>query len=138
MGTVFERESELLAPVTRHLRRAGVRYLTDEMQFFDYRLDLFGYSSRTDSTHAVELKLYKWRRALEQAAIYQMCADYVSIALPLDKVTSVDLELLGVAGVGLIGVQSEKRCFRVLPPQRSKRVRPNYRRFYIDLLRGGH
>ena len=136
MGTEFEKESSLLEPVRRHLYRKGVRHLESELQFFDYRLDVYGYSKACDSTFAVELKLKRWRRAFEQALIYQLCADFVSLALPATGASLVDADLLRKHGIGLISVQSARRCIRLIEPAQSRAIRPGYRRFYVDLVQG--
>jgi hypothetical protein len=136
MAVEFDLESSLLEPVQRHLYSNGVRKMQSELQFYDYRLDIYGYSPSRDATYAVELKLKKWRRAFEQALIYQLCADFVSLALPMSATTVVDIELLEHHGIGLIGVQSERRCIRLLAPKQSKSVRTNYKTFYVDLIQG--
>ena len=136
MAVSFSLESSLLEPVRRHLYSNGVRKLSNEVQFYDYRLDVYGYSSKTDATYAVELKLRKWQRALEQALIYQLCADYVLLALPATNIASVDVSLLKKYGIGLIAVQSEKRCVRVLEPRQSPAIYSTYKDFYVKLVQG--
>ncbi|GAG43766.1 unnamed protein product, partial [marine sediment metagenome] len=57
--------------------------------FYEYRIDLFAFSQKLDVTIAVELKLHRWRRALEQSLLYQLCADFVFIALPAPTIARV-------------------------------------------------
>jgi hypothetical protein len=136
MGEKFLLESALVQPVRRHLYSSGVRKLQNEMQFYDYRLDIYGYSKRVNATYAVELKLKRWKRAFEQALIYQLCADFVYIALPSAGASLVDLPLLEAHGIGLIAVQTERRCVKVLASKQSDSVSEEYRKFYIDLVQG--
>jgi hypothetical protein len=98
-------------------------------------MDVYAYSAREDRTVAVELKLTKWSRAVEQALLYQLCSDLVYIALPSAEVRRVDQELLMEHGVGLIAV-GEERCWEVLGATPSRVVRSHYRAKYVALLRG--
>ncbi len=130
----FPRESALLAPVQRSLRRRGFGHQQDEVQFFEYSIDLYGYAAPTQVTVAVELKLSRWTRAFEQALVYQLCADRVYLALPWRAAKRVEIPLLEQHGLGLIGVQPGPRCVVLCPPQQSVVVMPDYRDFYVELL----
>src|SRR5206468_2320806 len=104
--------------------------------FYDYRIDLYAFSKVSRATVAVELKLRKWKRALEQAMIYQLCSDFVYIALPLSVANRVDREALRTYGIGLIAV-CENGCRTLLEAEKSAEVRQHYRGPYIRMLRGG-
>ncbi len=106
-----------------------------EAPFYDYRIDIFGFSASDDRTVAIELKLRKWRRAFEQALVYQLCADLSFIAMPLAATPDLDLELFEEHGIGIIGVSSAARCRLVLPAARSSVVRSHYRRELLHLLK---
>lgn len=131
---IFLEESELFKPVSTSLRRRGYRRQCDEVQFFEYSMDLYGYAAKDDSTMAVELKLHRWKRAFEQAMIYQLCADFVYLALPVRSAERVDMSLLRRHGLGLIGVHAGRRCVMVLEAEQSTVVMPSYRDFYIRLM----
>lgn len=128
------RESDLLEPVRGSLRRRGFRCQRPEVQFYEYSMDLYGFSVKSNLTIAVELKLHRWMRAFEQALIYQLCADFSYLALPIRNAQKVELSLLKQHGLGLIGVQSGPRCTIMLEAKKSKVVMPNYRDFYIQLM----
>ncbi len=130
----FCKESALLAPVQRSLRRRGFGHQQDEVQFFEYRIDLYGYAASEQTTVAVELKLSRWKRAFEQALVYQLCADYVYLALPWQAAKRVEVPLLEEHGLGLIGVQPGPRCIVLCPAQKSNVTMPDYRDFYIERL----
>ncbi|EDL60380.1 MULTISPECIES: hypothetical protein [Gimesia] len=132
----FDLESNLLEPVANYQRRKTFRRQYDELPFYEYRIDLFGFSQKLGSTVAVELKLSKWKRAFEQASIYQLCADFVYIALPSINIAKVDISLLQENGIGLISVFETGRCRQIIEPLPSPVVRPHYRDHYIDLLMG--
>jgi hypothetical protein len=131
----FETESSLLDPVRGTLRRRGFRQQRPEVRFFDYSMDIYGYAASQGMSIAVELKLRRWMRAFEQALIYQLCADYVYMALPHAGARLVDLSLLAEHGIGLICVKPGPRCAIVLPAAPSKVIDSEYRKFYIDLLK---
>lgn len=130
----FRRESALLEPVTGSLRRRGYSRTQPEVQFFEYSMDLYGYAKKPQKTTAVELKLTRWMRAFEQAMIYQLCADFVFLALPMQAAFRVEVPLLKRHGVGLLGVDTGPRCVVLVPAQQSLVVMPSYRDFYVSLM----
>ena len=130
----IDKEKDLLAPVSRYAKRKGFTLQCAELPFFDYRIDLYALSKPTGYTIAIELKIKNWRRALHQALIYQLCSDYVYIAVPLDNARLVSMEELAKHGIGLIAVGPDKRCRMNLDAVKSSEVREYYRRPYIDYL----
>lgn len=130
----FRREEELAAPVARFLRNRAFRLQSSEVPFFEHRMDVYGYSMKLDCTVAVELKLTKWARAVEQALLYQLCSDLVYIAMPRHEVARVDLDLLTLHGVGLIAVD-HGRCSEVLRAAPSQVLRSHYREEYLAMLK---
>ncbi|MBA3974544.1 MAG: hypothetical protein C0504_10040 [Candidatus Solibacter sp.] len=128
------READLLRPVSRFARRKGFRFQYAELPFFDYRIDLYGFSRPTGDTVAIELKLKDWRRAFDQALIYQLCSDYVYIAIPLSTALRVERGHLLAHGIGMIAVDPSMRCSILLDALRSSEVRDYYRQPYVELL----
>jgi hypothetical protein len=131
---IFSRESALLEPVTGSMRRRGYSRTRSEVQFFEYSMDLYGYAKKPQRTSAVELKLTRWRRAFEQALIYQLCADFVYVALPMEAAQRVEVSLLVRHGIGLMGVDASRRCIVVVPAQQSLVIMPSYRDLYVSLM----
>ena len=105
------------------------------MQFYEYSIDLYGFSRVHDLTIAVELKLFKWKRAFEQAILYQLCADLVYIAVPVATATRVDVSLLREHGIGLLAVGTKDRCCQVLQAVRSAVLRRSYRDDFVAFVR---
>lgn len=126
----------LSRPVAAYFRRKGFRWQVPEMQFYERRIDLYAFSQVYDLTLAVELKLHRWRYALKQALLYQLCSDLVYIALPAARVKSVHRAMLAEHGVGLVSVDANMRCHQVVPARASNVMRPRYRRKYIRLVKG--
>ena len=132
----FDRESAMFDPIASYVRRKSYRWQERELQFYEYRIDLFAFSRVLALTVAIEMKLTRWRRAVEQAILYQLCADRVFVAMPEGRIDRVDTSLLRQHGIGLLAVQPSGRCREVLVPQQSLVIRPHYRDTYIDLLQG--
>jgi hypothetical protein len=131
------KESALLPPVSAYVRRLGYRFQVQELGFYEYRIDIYGFSSGKNSTVAIELKLHKWQRAVQQALIYQLCSDFVFIAMPFRAIRSVDRALLEGHGIGLLAIDDALRCRQILNARRSVEVRDHYRERFIELLSKG-
>ena len=127
-----KRESTLLPAVRAYLKNE-YRHHTTELPFYAHRIDLYGYSVATDCTVAVELKLRDWRRALEQALVYQLCSDYVFIAVPVATALRVDLDQLRTHGIGLLSVKGRK-CVETLAAVPSQVLNPHYKAAYTALV----
>ncbi len=128
-------EASLLPPVASYVRHRSYRLLQAEVPFYEHRIDIYAFSRREKATIAVELKLTNWRRAIEQALLYQLCADFVFIAVPVCTARRVDRSLLKELGIGVIAVDDTDRCRSVLMSRQSSVVRAHYRALYVaDLL----
>ncbi len=122
-------------PVARYFARKGYRWQATELQFYEYNIDIYGFSQSSDLTISIELKIKNWRRAFEQALIYQLCSDFVFVALPRETVHRVDQDLLQAEGIGLLAVGSSNRCQMILEPHPSRVVSDSYKRKNIETLR---
>lgn len=134
--TTFSREYELAAPIKKYFRRKSYRQVREEMQFYEYRVDLYVASPSLGLSVAIELKLLKWERALQQALVYQLCADLVYIAMPHTSKGIIDNQKLTHFGVGLVLVYPSM-CREVLPARQSSVVRPDYLAYYREVLSDG-
>jgi hypothetical protein len=106
--------------------------LRPELRFFDRGIDLYALAHQPEHSYAVELKVVDWQKALRQAAIYQLCADYCYVAMPIERISGVNLENFRHAGVGLLGVHLRTNCVtEVLAPQAS----PVKHHFYSGSIR---
>ena len=104
-----------------------------EVQFYDHRIDLYGYSPSTDCSVAVELKLRNWRRAIQQALVYQLCSDYVFIAVPEATAQRIDVEILQEYGIGLLSI-ADNRCIEELPAVASTVINSHYKAAYTAMM----
>lgn len=132
----FKRESSLLTAVSSFVCDQSFHVQKRELQFFNYSIDLYAFSPQTRATIAIELKLKNWRRAFEQGILYQLCSDFVYVALPQKRIDSLDLNLFSSQGLGVIAVHDETTCSEVLAPKVSTVVRSYYRNDNISFLTG--
>jgi hypothetical protein len=135
-ATKYSKESQLLEPVARFAKRRGFCLQSAELPFYEYRIDLYGFSRRKNATVAIELKLKNWRRALEQTLLYQLCADLVYIAMPEGSAMRVDKSQLESTGIGLIAVRDSGTCTYVVLAKQHGEVHQPYRVSQIDYLKG--
>jgi hypothetical protein len=135
IGTRFSKEKQLLKPVAKFAQEQGFCLQEHELPFYEYRIDLYGFSAHHNSTVAFELKLADWRRALEQALLYQLCSDYVYIAMPERSAGKVDISQLRTQGIGLISVRESGDCSCLLPAAEHSEVRQFYRSTQIEFLK---
>jgi hypothetical protein len=134
---IHKLERELLVPVMHYLRDIGCQKVISELRFFDRGIDVYGVKdSRPRRTYAVELKLNDWKRALQQAAVYQLCSDFSYVALPTHSMANIDLEPFKECGVGLLVVRPDCSVGEVLEALKTAETRPHYlkaMRKYADL-----
>lgn len=95
-----------------------------EMPIYRNRIDLIAFNF--NHLIAVELKLKDWKRALRQAAYYQLGVDYSYIAMPFYQAIAIYRwkHLLVHEGVGLYGVLLDNSEVRELvkPKKSEKKV----------------
>jgi len=125
--TIHKLERELLTPVMHYLSEIGCQKVVSELRFFDRGIDVYGVKkSRINRTYAVELKLTNWQRALQQAAVYQLCADYSFVALPIQIALTLDLQQFKESGVGVLTVRPDGTVGVLLDALRTKETRIHY------------
>jgi hypothetical protein len=130
-------ECDLCSPVRRFLGREGCDRVIRELRFFDRSIDLYGVAWGIEGkTIAVELKLRKWQKALQQAALYQLCSDYSYVAMPWDRAKELKFHFFQAAGVGILAVDMESKVVDVLlPAVLSRETKQHYVGTYKDMLR---
>lgn len=88
-----------------------------EIKMLSKYIDIIAYNPVDDEVIAIEAKLSKWQRAVQQAMTYRLCADRVYIAISNDFSHRVDNDLLKKCGLGLI-VCDEKKVYTKLKAER--------------------
>ena len=132
----YLREASLEEPVIQHLQGLSFQALLREAPFYDYRIDLLAFSFADNASVAVELKLSNWRRAFEQAIVYQLCVDFAFVAMPQEAIDKINRSLFEEHGIGLIAVSRFGACDIVIPAQQSQVLRQDYRSELLALLPG--
>lgn len=99
-------EADLVAVVRKSFRERGF-VVNVEVPMLSKWIDIFCINPGTNDVIAVEAKIQKWRRALQQALTYRLCSDLVYIAIHHNYSHRVKKELLQKHGVGLIIVNHD-------------------------------
>jgi hypothetical protein len=130
-------ECDLCRPVRRFLSEEGYTQIVEELQFFERSIDVYGVAPGDKAkTVAVELKLTKWQKALQQAALYQLCSDYSYVAMPKDVARGLEPRAFRAAGIGILAVDTISKAVEiVLPAILSKQSRGHYISAYKEMLR---
>ena len=118
----FFLELELIKPVSDYLKNKGYQVF-HEIKIGFCRADLVGF--KNDEVVAVELKLSDWKKAIKQAKNYQLGADYVYLAFPLDKSFNVLRKaeyILKKEKIGLFVIKEENcEVRKILKAKKSNR-----------------
>jgi len=130
----YRPEAELTQPVLRYFQKKGFHWQATELQFYEYSIDIYGFSKSADKTVSVELKIKDWKRAFEQTLIYQLCSDLVIMAIPKETIHRVERAILQREGIGLLCVWPNNRCRIILQPRPSHVLSDSYKRRNINIL----
>lgn len=108
MARLNTSEAVLVEQVIEFYSDKGYRvYL--EIPFGGRRIDVFAIHPKSGQIIAVEAKLSHWKRALKQARVCLLCADWVYVALPREYARGVKERGFRGFGVGLLSVGNEVR-----------------------------
>jgi hypothetical protein len=96
-------ESELFNPVIK-LFQKKTSIIVKEVPFYRKSIDIIILDKKTKQIIAIELKVNKWKKALRQAFVYQMCSNKVFVALWHKHVNAECINTFNKYGIGLIEV----------------------------------
>lgn len=108
MARLITSEAGLVEKVTEFYSNRGYR-VYHEIPFDARRIDIVAFHPKSGQMVAVEAKLSHWRRALRQARVCLLCADWVYVALPKEYTGEIDESTFQGFGVGLLSVGSQAR-----------------------------
>ena len=130
-------ERDLCTPIRRFLNKEGCSRVISEVRFFDRSIDLYGVAWGAEAkTIAVELKLRRWQKALQQAALYQLCSDYSYVAMPKKVAQTLEPESFRAAGIGILAVDTVSKAVEILLPAiPSKQANGHYVGAYKEMFR---
>jgi len=127
------REEDLRPPVRDFFEKQNYT-VTDEVKLFGRDIDIV--AKRKSRVITVELKLYDWKRAIQQAYLNLRVADYSFIALPESVLGRISRKVYSEAydsGIGLLCVDGYAK--QIMKPMPSQRVQPILRRMFFKNLR---
>ena len=118
----FYHELELIKPISDYLKEIGF-VVKREIRIGFCRADIVAF--KNNIVTAVELKLHDWKKAIIQAKNYQLGADYVYIAFPLNNSYNILRKteyLLKKEGIGLLIVNEKTlKVSKILEAMKSKK-----------------
>jgi hypothetical protein len=94
-------ENIMVPKVSEYFKNMGYQTFT-EVPIMRKKVDLVAFDNK--NSIAVELKVKDWHRALRQAAIYKVLADYAYVAIWHEYLHRVNIEQFKQLGVGIIEV----------------------------------
>lgn len=117
-------ETAIVDAVEKYFTMRGFEPVLREVQAGERFVDLMCADPSTGDVYAVEAKVSATQRAFQQAARYQLIADYSFVAMPYRTNNSTALALAEETGIGLLLVGTEGREPRHVdvcrPPRRSQ------------------
>lgn len=80
----------------------------EEVRFFSKKIDIICINKDSEEIIAVEMKVKKWKKALQQSLINQVCADKVYVAFWHENIEAIKKcrDLFEKYGVGVLEVNS--------------------------------
>lgn len=128
-------EEELRQPVRDYFEQK--RFLVyDEVRLFSRNIDIV--AKRGSNLMSVELKMYDWRRAIEQACLNLRVSNYSYIAIPELSAGTINKKAIQESierGIGLLSVNGVIR--KIIRPERSNKIQPILRKQFLMNLRRG-
>lgn len=118
------KETSVSESLEASLRARGF-HVAREVPFWLKRIDVYAWGNGKDSM-AIEVKLEKWQRALEQARVYQLCSLFAYVAMPAEYIHRVEHQRFEEAGVGLLCLDGD--WDEVIPARASTVFRETFRR----------
>jgi len=97
-------EDDFLQPIRRLFRKNQYSFFED-VKVNDRRIDVVLLRKDNGRLIAVELKIKKWQRALEQAAVYQLFTNQVYVSLWHEYLNSRNIQVFKQYGIGVIVVE---------------------------------
>ena len=106
----------------------------EEFHFYERRIDILAYSPKKGEIISVEAKLTNWNKAFHQALLYQLCSDFVYVAMPKKKFKCIDQENFRKKGIGFLAIYESGRCQELIQPSQYKGLRSYYRDEIIESI----
>lgn len=115
------KELELYPVIENLLENNGYNYFK-EVKLLTRSVDIIAVKKK--KVIAIEVKVENWKRALQQALAYRLCAHEVYIAIWKDFQHRIPMKLLKKHRIGLIIVNEDKASF-LYKPRKSQIIHKN-------------
>ena len=125
-------EEDLRDPVKTYFKNKNYSVF-DEARLFSRGIDII--AKRRNNIVAIELKVQKWKRAIQQAYMALRVSNYAFVALPEAKWERIDRTIFHEAynyGIGLLSVNGDVR--QIMRPAPSNNIQPKLRRRFLKNL----
>lgn len=99
-------ETEVTEPVIAYLQEKNFKTFT-EVPILKNRIDIVGVKPSSDEILAVEAKVRKWRKAIQQALVYRLCCHKVYVALWHKHLHAVRIKVFVERGIGVLSVDGD-------------------------------
>ena len=86
------------------------------------------YNNRLGTAHAIEFKVFNWKKGFGQTLGNRVLIPYNSLAIWKDYEDKVDREMLINEGIGLIIVYIDKNIIELKPKKSKYLIQPNYQK----------
>ena len=121
------REIDLHFYIARYFKHKSFTFQEEEFYFYERKIDVLAYSQKNELVVAVEAKLADWKKAFRQASLYQLCSDFVYVAMPRSKFESINREQFKERGIGFLAIYESGRCQELINPSRHTGLRSYHR-----------
>ena len=125
-------EEDLREPVREYFKNKNFSVF-DEPKLFSRGIDVI--AKKGSSLIAVELKVEKWKRAIQQAYMDLRISNFAYVALPEGKWERIDRRIFLEAynhGIGLLSVNGNVN--QIMRPVQSNKIQPKLRRQFLNNL----
>lgn len=99
-------EGQVSEILIAHLKERKFKTYT-EVPMLDNRIDVVAVKPDLREIFAVEVKVRNWKKALQQALVYRLCAHKVFVALWHRHLRAVNTEAFAERGIGILSVDGD-------------------------------
>ena len=116
------KEEDLKNYFVDYLEKKNISYRT-EVGILECRIDVVG--RKRQKLYAYELKIYQWKKAIQQAILYQLFVDYSYIVLFKENLHRLKIKKCKELGLGVFSLDSQGKLTRIVLPKKSVIINPS-------------
>ncbi len=115
-------EDDLKQIFVNYLKKNNFCFRT-EVGMLECRIDVVGKKKR--KLYAYELKIEHWKKAIQQAILYQLFADYSCIVMYKENLHRLRIKKCQDLGLGVFSLDSKGHLSCILQPKKSTIINPS-------------